>query len=45
MKVCALIVALLLLVGCAADPLRCDQQLTPINASSPTGPRAQAARP
>ena len=45
MRVCALIVALLLLAGCAADPLRCDQQLTPINASFPTGSRAQVARP
>lgn len=45
MKVCAWVVALLLLVGCAADPLRCGPQLTPINASFPTGPRAQVARP
>lgn len=45
MKAAALLVALLLLVGCAANPLRCDRRLTPINASFRTGPRVQAVGP
>lgn len=32
MKTCALVIALLLLVGCASKPPRCDRRLTPINA-------------
>jgi hypothetical protein len=33
MKNLALAVALLLLVGCASKPPRCERRLTPINAS------------
>lgn len=45
MKTGALIIALLLLVGCASQPVRCSRRLTPINASLGGNPRARTVWP
>jgi uncharacterized protein YcfL len=45
MKTWALLIALLLLVGCVSKPPRCDRRLTPINAASPAGTRSRGSGP
>lgn len=45
MKTGAFVIALLLLVGCASKPPRCDRRLTPINASFRAATHASVSRP
>lgn len=45
MKTCVLVMAWLLLVSCAANPLRCDRRLSPINAAVKAVPRVRVGRP
>lgn len=45
MKTVALVIALLLLAGCASRPPRCDRRLTPINASFRGGTHARVVGP
>jgi hypothetical protein len=45
MKTGALLIALLLFVGCASQPPRCDRRLTPINAGLRTGVQTRADEP
>lgn len=43
MKTGALLIALLLFVGCASRPPRCDRRLTPINAGFRNGAHARVS--
>jgi len=45
MKILALAAAVLLLAGCASKPPRCNQRLTPINASYRAGMPAREGGP
>jgi hypothetical protein len=45
MKTGALLLALLLFVGCASRPPRCDRRLVPINAGHWTNARTRAGEP
>ncbi len=45
MKAGALLIAMLLLAGCASGPPHCDRRLTPINTSYRAGPHARVSRP
>jgi hypothetical protein len=45
MKTGALLIALLLFVGCASRPPRCDRRLTPINAGRGTNAQTRVGEP
>lgn len=45
MKTFALVIAALLLLGCASKPPRCDRRLTPINAAFRAGARLKVSAP
>jgi len=39
----ALLIALVIVAGCASRPPRCDRRLVPINVSLQAGPRARVS--